>query len=87
MITPNKSNIAIEMIEKKKVTDSGIILSSGDPLEVNKGLVYSVGSQVKEIKVGDIVLPNWNSNIGKVQHDDKELWIIPEKEVVGVFTE
>jgi co-chaperonin GroES (HSP10) len=85
MITPNKKDIAIELIEKTKVTNSGIILSAADPAEANKGRVVAIGKDVTLVNVDDVVLPNWNSNKGKFTYEEKDLWIIPESEIVGVF--
>ena len=86
MIRPNKTDVAVELIEKQKVTASGIILSASDRDEANKGIVIAVGKDVTVVSVGDTVLPNWNANKGKVTHEDRDLWIIPEKEIVGVFS-
>jgi len=85
MIVPNKNDVAVELIEKAKVTSSGIILKSADPSEANKGRVVAVGKDVTVVTVDDVVLPNWNAAKGKFTHEDQDLWIIPEKEIVGVF--
>lgn len=85
MILPTKKNVAVKLVEKEKVTMSGIILKSADPNEANKGLVASIGSDVTVVSVGDTVLPNWNANIGKVTYEDEEYYIIPEKEIVAVY--
>jgi co-chaperonin GroES (HSP10) len=85
MINVLKNSVAIELIQKEKVTLSGIVLSSADPSEANKGTVVAVGPDVTMVKVGDTVLPNWNANKGKFTHEDQDLWIIPETEIVGVF--
>lgn len=87
MILPYKNTVAVELIEKTKVTESGIILKSSDPVEVSKGRVVAVGKDVTLVSEGDIILPNWNANKGKVTQDDVDLWIIPESEIVGVFEE
>jgi co-chaperonin GroES (HSP10) len=85
MIVPNKNDIAVKLIEKAKVTSSGIILTSSDPVEVSKGRVVAVGRNVTVVSVNDVVLPNWNAFKGKFTHEDEELWIIPDKEIVGIF--
>jgi co-chaperonin GroES (HSP10) len=38
-----KKNIIVELIEKEKITEGGIILTSADREEVSKGLVLTVG--------------------------------------------
>jgi co-chaperonin GroES (HSP10) len=85
MINVLKNNVAVELIQKEKVTLSGIVLSSADPSEANKGTVVAVGPDVTMVKVGDTVLPNWNASKGKFTHEDQDLWIIPETEIVGIF--
>lgn len=85
MIVPIKKNVAVKLVEKQKVTASGIILKSADPDEANKGIVTSIGDEVTAVSVGDTVLPNWNGNIGKVTYEDEEYYIIPEKEIVAVY--
>jgi len=85
MFKPGKTYVAVELIEKAKVTESGIILKSADPSEANKGRVIEIGKDVTMVNVGDIILPNWNANKGKVNISENEYWIIPESEIVGVF--
>jgi co-chaperonin GroES (HSP10) len=85
MIVPTKKNVAVKLVDKEKITKSGIILKSADPDEVNKGIVASIGNGVTVVSVGDMVLPNWNANIGKVTYEDEEYYIIPEKEIVAVY--
>jgi chaperonin GroES len=84
MLRPLKNKVIIELIEKEKVTESGIILQSADPNEANKGLVLAIGSEVTEVAVGDTVLPNWNA-AKKSKHDDKEFYIVEEDQIVCVF--
>ena len=58
MFKPGKTYVAVELIEKAKVTESGIILKSADPSEANKGRVIEIGKDVTMVNVGDIILPN-----------------------------
>lgn len=87
MIRVLKSNIAVELVEKEKVTSSGIILKSADPTEVSKGLVVAVGPDVTLVSIGDVVLPNWNAAIDKLSYEGQDMFIIPEREIVGIFEE
>lgn len=84
MIRPTKNNVLVELQEKTKETKSGIILTSADRDEANKGLVIEVGPDSKEVKNGDTILPNWNA-ARKVIYDEKEYYIISEEEIVLVF--
>lgn len=84
MLKPIKNNVIVELIEKEKVTSSGIVLSSADSDEASRGKVISLGPDVTEIKEGDIVLPNWNA-ARKTKYENTEYYIVSEKEIVLIF--
>lgn len=86
MLRPIKNNVAVELIEKEKVTSSGIVLSSADPAEANRGKVVSLGPNVELVKEGDLVLPNWNQ-ARKIKYDNKDYYIVSENEIVLIFGE
>lgn len=84
MLKPIKNNIIVELVEKEKVTSSGIILSSADPTEANKGKVLKIGPNVLDIKEGDMILPNWNkARLTKFMNND--FYIVSEDDVVLIF--
>jgi co-chaperonin GroES (HSP10) len=84
MIKPIKKNVLVELQEKSKETESGIILTVADRDEVSKGLVVEIGPDVTEVKIGDMVMPNWSA-ARKVSYIDKEYYIVPEEEIFIVF--
>ena len=86
MLRPIKNNVIVELIEKEKVTNSGIVLSSADPAEANKGKVLSLGPDVEVVKEGDMVLPNWNA-ARKAKYDGVDYYIVSEDEIVLIFGE
>ena len=86
MLRPIKNNVIIELIEKEKITGSGIFLSSADPLEANKGKVVSLGPDTEMVKEGDTVLPNWNA-ARKTKYDGIDYYIVSEDEIVLIFGE
>ena len=79
-----KNNVIVELIEKEKVTSSGIILKSADPAEANKAPVVAIGGDCVDVKVGDVVLPNWNA-ARKMKFDERELFSVKEEEIVLIF--
>ena len=84
MLKPIKNNIIVELVEKEKVTSSGILLSSADPTEANKGKVLKIGPNVLDIKEGDMILPNWNkARLAKFMNND--FYIVSEDDVVLIF--
>jgi chaperonin GroES len=84
MITPLKDRVIIELIQKETVTASGIVLSSADPTEANRGIVLAVGAEVLDLKVGDVILANWNKAT-KSKVDQDEFYIIKEEDIIAVF--
>ena len=86
MLKPIKNNVIVELIEKEKVTSSGIVLSSADPVEANKGKVISVGPNVDLVKEGDIILPNWNA-ARKAKYNGTDYYIVSEDDIVLMFGE
>jgi chaperonin GroES len=84
MLRPIKSNIIVKLIEKEKVTASGIVLANPDRDEVDRGEVIAIGPKCQDVKVGQIILANWNA-AAKTKMDEEEFWIVPEEEVVLIF--
>jgi len=84
MITPLKDRVIIELVQKETVTSSGIVLSSADPQEANRGIVLAVGAEVLDVKVGDVILANWNKAT-KSKVDQDEFYIIKEEDIIAVF--
>ena len=84
MLKPLKDKLIVTLIEKEKVTASGIVLSRADPAEVNRGTVIAIGDDVTDIAVGDSILPNWNKAT-KTALDGETFYIVKEEDVVLVF--
>ena len=84
MLKPIRNNLLVELIQKEKITKSGIVLSVADRDEVNRGVVLAVGPEVLDLKVGDNILPNWNAG-RQTKYENQDLWIINEDDVVLVF--
>ena len=86
MLKPIRKNIVVELLEKEKVTEAGIILTSADPAEVSKGVVLAIGDECEEIKVGDTILPNWQK-ARPTKFEGTDFYIVNEDDVVLVFEE
>jgi co-chaperonin GroES (HSP10) len=83
-LKPIKKNIIVTIIEKEKVTSSGIILKHADAEEVSKGTVTAIGPEVTLIEEGQTILPNWNKAV-KTKFDDQEYFIVNEDDIVLIF--
>ena len=85
MLVPIKSKVLIQLIEKDKTTETGIILPVADRDKANKATVIAIGDKVLDVQINDTVLPNWNQAI-ETKYDDKhKTYIIDEKDIVLVF--
>lgn len=76
---PTRDNILVERIPDSKETSFGLILKTS--LEPDSGKVVSIGPDVTEVSVDDIVYLNWNAAT-KVEG---EMYIIPVKEVIFIY--
>jgi chaperonin GroES len=86
MIKPLNKKLVVQLIEKETVTAGGIILTRADPNEANRGKVVSIGSEVLDISVGDVILPNWNKAT-KTKVGEETFYIVVEEDVVLIFEE
>mgnify|MGYP003349754872 CR=1 FL=1 len=67
--------------EKEKTLDSGIIITGRDRNEAQTGKVLAIGPDVEYVKVGDVILPNWNA-AEKTRFEKEDYFLIKEEEVV-----
>lgn len=86
MLKPIKKNVIVKLIEKEKVTASGIVLASADRDEVSRGKVLAIGPEVTDVVVDDIILANWNA-ARKSKYEDEEFYVVPEEQIVLIFEE
>jgi chaperonin GroES len=84
MIQPLKTKVILKLIEKEKVTLTGIILTVTDRDEVNKGKVIAIGADVEDIQLHDIVLPDWNK-AEKTKYENEDYYIVSQDDIVGIF--
>jgi chaperonin GroES len=83
-LKPLNNTAIIEMLEKEKISTGGIILTRNDPKEITKGRVLAIGPNCKDIKVGDIILPNWNE-ARKNDLNDETFFVISEDEIIAIL--
>lgn len=83
-VKPLNNTAIIEMLEKEKISAGGIILSKSDPKEITKGRVLAIGPNCKDVKIGDIILPNWNA-ARKNEMDNETFFVVSEDEIIIIF--
>ena len=86
-IKPMRNMVAIEMIEIDETTKSGLVIArlGEDREQPSTGIVYATGPKATECKQGDKVLFKTGYGAKKHKVNGKDLILIPETEVVGVF--
>lgn len=84
MLQPLKNKLILQLIEKEKVTESGIVLAAADREEANKGLVIVIGEGVEDIHANDTVLPDWNK-AQKTRYENEDYYIIHQDDIVAIF--
>ncbi len=85
-INPLGDRVVLQQIESEETTKSGIILPDSAKEKPEQGKVVAVGSDVKEVKVGDTVL---YSKYGptEVKVDDQDYMIVKEEDVLATIKE
>ncbi|GAQ95465.1 chaperonin GroES [Thermodesulfovibrio aggregans] len=83
-IKPLKDRVVVKFAsEELEKTPGGIYVPDVAKEKPQKGTVLEVGSEVKEVKVGDTVLFDKYAGT-KIKIDDVEYLIIKEEEILGI---
>ena len=85
MIQAIKHKVIVDPIQKPTETESGIFVGKAN-IEGSKlkGIVVSVGDQVRDVKVGDkIIYDNFTGN--PLEYKGKKYTIMYEGEVLAVY--
>jgi co-chaperonin GroES (HSP10) len=83
MIKPIRNNVVIEKLETSNVTNSGIVIA-GSLHEADRAMVISIGPEVIDVKVGDVLLVNWKES--KVAtFGGEEIFVISEEHIIAVL--
>lgn len=84
-IKPLKDRVVVKYSsEELEKTPGGIYVPDVAKEKPQKGVVIEVGSEVKEVKVGDTVLFDKYAG-SKIKVDDIEYLIIKEEEILGII--
>ncbi len=82
-IQPLADRLVIEQVQAEEVSASGIILPDSAKEKPSEGKVLAVGKDVKEVRVGDVVL---YAKYGptEVKVDGKEVVLAKEEDILGI---
>lgn len=78
-MTPVQNNVIIKRVPGSTTTESGLILKT--TLEQDRGIVESIGPDVTEVGIGDIVVLNWNA----AKKIDEELFVVPVDDIIAII--
>ncbi len=81
---PLKDRVFVKYSEEAERTAGGLYIPESAKEKPQKGVIEAVGSEVKEIKVGDIILFDKYSG-SKINIDNNEYLIIKEEDVLGII--
>lgn len=79
-----KDKIVVK-VEIKEKTASGIIISDSVNEKIQKGKVISIGNEVKEIVINDIVVFNKYSGV-EIEIDDQKYTVLKDSDVFVVLS-
>jgi len=80
---PLKDRVFVKFSEEGEKTAGGLYIPDTAKEKPQKGLVEAVGSEVKDVKVGDTILFDKYSG-SKVTIDNNEYLIVKEEDILGI---
>ncbi|MBI5197229.1 MAG: co-chaperone GroES [Nitrospirae bacterium] len=81
---PLKERVFVSYAEEVDKTAGGIYLPDTAKEKPQKGKIEAVGGEVKEVKVGDLILFDKYSG-SKITIDGSDYLILKEEDILGVF--
>jgi chaperonin GroES len=83
-VVPMKDKVLVAENKRENTTSSGIVIEGASGLGESKtGTVLAIGSDVKDVKVGDVIYLEWNK-AQVVTIDGSQRVIIKEENIVAV---
>jgi chaperonin GroES len=83
-VKPLKERLFVKFSQEEEKTVGGLFIPDSAKEKPQKGVVEAVGSEVKDVKVGDTVLFDKYSG-SKVNIDEVEYLIVKEEDILGVI--
>jgi chaperonin GroES len=81
---PLKDRVFVSYTEEMEKTAGGIYIPDAAKEKPQKGRVEAIGGEVKNVKVGDVILFDKYSG-SKINIDSVEHLILKEEDILGVF--
>jgi chaperonin GroES len=84
-LKPLKDRVVVSYTEEVEKTAGGIYVPDSAKEKPQQGKIESIGSEVKELKEGDIVFFDKYSG-SKIMADDLEMLIIKEEDILAIVS-
>jgi len=81
---PLKDRVFVKYSDEEEKTSGGIYIPETAKEKPQRGEVQAIGSEVKDVKKGDIVLFDRYSG-SKIKIEGEEFLIIKEEDILGIF--
>lgn len=81
---PLKDRVFVSYSEEMEKTAGGIYIPDAAKEKPQRGKIEAVGGEVKNIKVGDVILFDKYSG-SKINMDGTDYLIVKEEDILGVF--
>jgi len=83
---PLRNNVVIAQREAEKQTQGGIILTETVDSGMQDGVVVAIGPDVKDVEVGQSVIPDWQKGRA-VAIGDIQSVVISEDDILAILGE
>lgn len=80
---PLKDRVFVRYEEEAEKTASGLYIPDAAKEKPQRGTIEAIGSEVKDVKVGETILFDKYSG-SKINIDDEEYLILKEEDILGV---
>jgi len=81
---PLKDRVFVSYSEEPEKTSSGLYIPDAAKEKPQQGNIKAVGSEVKEVKVGNTILFDKYSG-SKIKLDDQDYLILKEEDILGII--
>jgi len=82
---PLGERLFVKFLEEMDKTAGGLFIPDSAKEKPQKGRVEAIGKDVKEVKVGDVVLFDKYSG-SKINMDNEDYLIVKEEDVLGIVS-
>ncbi len=84
MLKPLKDRLLVSFLDQEEKTAGGIIIPETAKERPQKGKVEAIGSEVEDVKVGDIIMFKTYAP-DNIKIEGKEYGILKFEDVMGIF--